>query len=92
LNVWTRIINNRIVGPFFIDGNLTAVKYEDMLQNEIIPVVQAIMGNDFHRGFSKMVQLLIYGRDVRAYLNTVFPARWIGRRGTIEWPARSYTT
>ncbi|XP_032670957.1 uncharacterized protein LOC116844012 isoform X1 [Odontomachus brunneus] len=27
LNVWAGIINNRIVGPFFIDGNLTAVKW-----------------------------------------------------------------
>ncbi|XP_014487594.1 PREDICTED: uncharacterized protein LOC106751251, partial [Dinoponera quadriceps] len=30
-----------------------------------------------------------YARDVRAYLDTVFINRWIGRRGTIEWPARS---
>ncbi|EFN82476.1 hypothetical protein EAI_06335, partial [Harpegnathos saltator] len=30
-----------------------------------------------------------YGRIVRNYLNDTFPNRWIGRRGTIEWPPRS---
>ena len=29
------------------------------------------------------------GREVRAYLDTPFPHRWIGRRGEIEWPAKS---
>lgn len=26
---------------------------------------------------------------MRAFLDTQFPHRWIGRRGEIEWPARS---
>lgn len=30
-----------------------------------------------------------YARDVREYLDNVFFRRWIGRRGTIEWPPRS---
>lgn len=30
-----------------------------------------------------------YAAEVRAYLDEVFPDRWIGRRGFIEWPARS---
>ena len=30
-----------------------------------------------------------YGRIVRDWLDTTFPNRWIGRRGPIEWPARS---
>ncbi|EFN74499.1 hypothetical protein EAG_13313, partial [Camponotus floridanus] len=29
-----------------------------------------------------------YGKDVRAHLDTQFH-KWIGRRGEIEWPARS---
>jgi len=40
-------------------------------------------------GFSRMELLLPYGLNVRAFLNNVFRARWIGRRGEIEWPARS---
>lgn len=29
------------------------------------------------------------GLQVHHYLDNVFPNRWIGRRGFIEWPARS---
>ncbi|CAF3410413.1 unnamed protein product [Rotaria socialis] len=30
-----------------------------------------------------------YTSNVRNWLEKHFPARWIGRRGAIEWPARS---
>lgn len=30
-----------------------------------------------------------YARPVRDYLNTEYPGRWIGRRGSILWPPRS---
>lgn len=30
-----------------------------------------------------------YALHVREYLVTMFPKRWIGRRGFVEWPARS---
>ena len=90
LNVWAGIINNRIVGPFFIDGTLNAVKYEDMLRNKIISAIEAIVGDDFHETwFQQDGAAPHYGRDVRAYLNAKFPEKWIGRRGAIEWPPRS---
>jgi len=47
LNVWAGILNNAVIGPFFIDGNLTAAKYEDMLRHEIVPAIQAIVGDNF---------------------------------------------
>lgn len=27
-----------------------------------------------------------FSRELRQYLNEVFPHQWIGRRGEIEWP------
>jgi len=30
-----------------------------------------------------------YGREVRNYLNTILPNRWIGRKEKIEWSLRS---
>lgn len=30
-----------------------------------------------------------YGVEVRHYLDEIFPNKWIGRRGAIEWPPRS---
>jgi len=32
------------LGPFFIDGNLTTQKYENMLRDEIVPTIQTIVG------------------------------------------------
>ncbi|EFN62853.1 hypothetical protein EAG_00005, partial [Camponotus floridanus] len=46
-NVWAGILNNQIIGPFFIEGNLTAAKYEEMLRNEIVPAVRQIVGDNF---------------------------------------------
>lgn len=30
-----------------------------------------------------------FGLQVRQFLNHTFPGKWIGRRGTTEWPPRS---
>lgn len=59
LNVWAGILNNRIIGPFFIDGNLNAQNYEVMLRDQIVPAIREIVGENFEHGFSKMVQRLI---------------------------------
>lgn len=90
LNVWAGVLNNVLIGPFFIDGNLTAAKYEDMLRNQILPAIIAIVGENFERTwFQQDGAPPHFGRNVRNYLNTIFANRWIGRRGTIEWPPRS---
>ncbi len=39
--------------------------------------------------FSKMELLHIAPGKSGDYLNQVFPDRWIGRRGPLEWAARS---
>ncbi|EFN81575.1 hypothetical protein EAI_17384, partial [Harpegnathos saltator] len=49
LNVWAGIINNHLIGPFFIDGNLTAQRYENMLRNEIIPTIREIAGDNLEQ-------------------------------------------
>ncbi|EFN68079.1 hypothetical protein EAG_05235, partial [Camponotus floridanus] len=43
VNVWAGILCNRIIGPFFIDGNITAESYLDLLRNRIIPGIQNIV-------------------------------------------------
>lgn len=90
VNVWEGIFNDTLVGPFFIDGDLTAAKYEDMLRNQIVPRIREIAGDNFDdTWYQQDGAAPHYGRDVRAFLDTQFPHRWIGRRGEIEWPARS---
>lgn len=90
LNVWAGIVDDVIIGPFFIDGNLNAEMYEQLLRTEIVPAIRAFKGDDFvHTWFQQDGAPPHFGVDVRRYLNEVFTERWIGRRGTIEWPPRS---
>lgn len=45
LMVWARIWGDRITGPIFVDGNLNAEKYLNMLQEEIFPSLLNEDGN-----------------------------------------------
>lgn len=96
LNVWAGIVGDRIVGPFFIEGSLTGPKYLDLLSNHVVPTLAELFPNNDDPDIPH--DSLWYQQDgapahydllVRNYLNQTFPNRWIGRRGFIEWPARS---
>ncbi|KYN17352.1 hypothetical protein ALC57_10328, partial [Trachymyrmex cornetzi] len=90
LNVWAGMLNNTLIDPFFIDGNLNSAKYEDMLRNEIVPAIRRIVGDNFaHTWFQQNGTGPHYGRGVRNFLDTEFFNRWIRRRGQIEGPPRS---
>lgn len=96
VNVWVGIVGTSIVGPFFIEGTLNSVNYLDLLQNYIIPNLTALYPNGENPNipadsiwFQQDGAPPHYSRIVRDYLNNIFPNRWIGRRGVIEWPARS---
>lgn len=90
VNVWAGILNNRIVGPFFLDETLNAQRYLHLLRDRIIPAIREIVGELFENvWFQQDGAPPHFGRNVREYLDETFPHRWIGRRGSIEWPARS---
>lgn len=100
INLWAGILGNQLIGPFEINGNLNRDIYLEMLQNEIVPAVNHVAATTFnpdgtatfninHVVFQQDGAPPHYGLNVRAYLDEEFPNRWIGRRGEIEWPARS---
>lgn len=88
VNVWAGLIGRHIIGPFFIDGNLTGDKYLELLRNRIVPALRALNINGQvwyqHDGAPPH-----YMRRVRDFLEETFPGSWIGRGGEIKWPARS---
>lgn len=92
-NVWAGILGNEIIGPFFIDGNLDGAKYILLLHNQIVPAMrvsaarQNIPWVDVY--FQQDGAPAHFAVLVRQYLDLVFPNRWIGRLGPMEWPARS---
>lgn len=84
------IFNGQKVGPFFIEGNLDGQKYETILREEIVPAIQALTNYQMDEiYFQQDGAAPHYNRSVRRYLDQVFRGKWIGRRGSIEWPARS---
>lgn len=90
LNVWAGIVNGKLIGPFFIDGNLNGVKYLEMLRTQIVPAIYAAVDGDMdHVWFQQDGCSSHYALAVRGFLDRTFPDRWIGRRGPMEWPARS---
>lgn len=90
LNVWAGIHRNQIIGPVFIEGNLTAVKFLDLLSGPISEYTDEL-SLDVH-------QKLWYQLDgapahsvvsARERLTDMFGQQWIGRYGPRRWPARS---
>lgn len=94
LNVWAGIIRGHIIGPFFIGEALTGNRYIQLLQNHVIPAIATLFpgqngGIDNRIVFQQDGAPPHFAAYVREYLNDVFPNKWIGRRGPMEWPARS---
>lgn len=96
VNVWAGIVGDRIVGPYFFAGTLTGALYLQFLQTELVPLLIELFPNPDNPDIPS--NSLWFQQDgapphttqlVRDYLNHVFPRRWIGRRGSVEWPARS---
>jgi len=77
-----------IIGPFFFTSTVTGENYVEMLQDYFQSSVPDWLDlNDFwyqHDGSPAH-----YSRIAREYLEEIFPGRWIGRRGPVEWPPRS---
>lgn len=89
LNVWAGIFRNRIIGPFFINGTLTAQRYLDLLRDQVVPSIEEDGQLPANIWLQQDGAPPHYALNVRNFLNETFTNRWIGRRGFIEWPPRS---
>lgn len=86
--VWCGLSSEGIVGPFFFDPTLTGAMYLDFLRNVVLERAREMfVGDDFF--FQQDGAPPHYHRDVIALLNETMPGRWIGRRGSVEYPPRS---
>lgn len=99
-NVWAGIYGDKIIGPLFIDENLTGELYLDLLENSIDPLIVHELENQTDEDGNRILnenQIRYqqdgapphYHRRVREWLDLHYENRWIGRRGPIEWPPRS---
>lgn len=90
VNVWAGIINECLIGPIFIEGNLTGRSYLEMLQTVISDLLDEVPLAYLHNLYYQHDGCPAhFERAVRGHLDNVFGDRWIGRGGPVPWPARS---
>ena len=82
--VWCGLTSGGLIGPYFFDQNVNARSYLAMLNDFLWPKVKR-RGMIFQQDGASSHYAIV----VRNWLDEKFPQRWIGRRGPIEWPARS---
>lgn len=79
VNVWCGIIEDRIIGPYFIEGNLNGRKYTTFLQETLDPLLEETPLETRNRiwyqydGCPAHFSLM-----ARNELQRRFPNRWIG--------------
>lgn len=90
VNVWAGIINDRVIGPYFIDGRLTGSRYLQILSSVVTELLDDVplsyLANMY---FQQDGAPAHYFSEVREYLDREYGDQWIGRGGPITWPARS---
>lgn len=87
VTVWACIGFSGLLFHSITDLTMNSERYCQILQEKVIPY--------FNKGIGKTMLYQQdgapphYSKSARQFLETRLPGRWIGRRGSIEWPARS---
>lgn len=90
INVWCGMLNDRLIGPFLFDRNVTGEVYELFLRNELPGLLEDVplaVRHDMY--FQHDGHPAHFSLRVRNFLNEHFFNRWIGRGGPQAWPPRS---
>ena len=88
ITAWAGVSSGGIVGPFFFQETVTGPNDLDTLRTDAVPALKH--RNDFDELYFQQDGAPAHvARNVRNYLDEVFSNKWIGRRGSIEWPAHS---
>lgn len=90
VNVWCGIFDDKIIGPIIFDGNLNSQRYVQLLETDLPNLLEDIPLNlRLNMWFQQDGCPSHTARTPRAVLNRLFTNRWIGKYGTVAWPARS---
>lgn len=90
VNVWAGILDNCLLGPYFIDGRLDSLSYLNILNSVVNEMLRDVpLSVRRHLFYQHDGAPAHYQVRVREYLNNHFGDRWIGRGGPVPWPARS---
>ena len=88
ITVWCGLSSSGLVGPYFFEGTVNGESYLKLLKEQVWPILSE--REDIHKlHFQQDGAPPHYATKVREWLDEHFPGRWFGRRGPVEWPARS---
>lgn len=93
LNVWAAVVDNKVIGPHYFDGNLNGEIYAHFLEHDLPLLLERAELNIHRLWFQHDGAPPHYSVVARTALNIMFHNRWIGRLGgfdrAISWPPRS---
>lgn len=90
VNVWCGIIDDKIIGPIFLEHNLNGARYASLLEEDLHDWLDELpLRYQDGMWFQQDGCPAHTSRAARTVLNRMFPGRWIGKYGPIAWPARS---
>lgn len=90
LNVYGGIIGDHVIGPHFFNGHLNGRTFLRFLRREFWIMLQNVPLNVRRDMWLQLDGAPAhFARNVRDYLDTRFPGKWIGRGGPHHWPPRS---
>ena len=90
VNMWCAVLDYQLRGPFILEVRLTGEAYLRFLEEELPRLLEDVPVNKRGRMYFEHDGAPPYSsREVRHFLNSRFPGRWIGSGGPHNWPARS---
>ena len=90
VNIWAGIVHDRLIGPYLLLTSLDEDSYPVFLQVVLPDLLNHVPLPIRRRMWSQHDGALAHYRvDARNALNIMYPGRWIGRGGPINWPTRS---
>lgn len=91
INIWAGLLNNNVIGPYILPNRLNSALYNQFLNENLpLPLLDEVpLASRLNCWFQHDGAPAHYGIQVRNLLNELFPERWIGRGGPIQWPPRS---
>ena len=90
VNVWCAVLDYQLIGLFSLEGRLTVEAHLRFLQEELPRLLEDVPLNKRGRMYFRHDGAPPHSsREVRNFLNYLFPGRWIGPGGPHHWPARS---
>lgn len=90
VNVWCGLFGDKVIGPYFFDGNLTGRRYVQILRDIVDDFACSLPLHDLQRTwFQHDGAPPHFSAPAREWLDRNFPHQWIGREGPMYWPPRS---